>query len=189
MLSSLKELELLEDPPAAQGHHKAKHQTQEAHIAAAITWWRGQIKKSQTAQDPQEAVADMQKRIQSLEVERTKARRGVKVLLRDQGTSTQEDAQIQFRDVAVITDSSVERLAEEDLLRKVEDMVGQALRAAHALMGNEKRLKERIEAIGMRALRTAETNERELNAHTQVRTDSYCRQMEKFGIIIRIFDI
>lgn len=158
MLSSLKELELLEAPLAARGQHKADRQTQEAHIAAAITWWRGQ-----TARNPQEAVAHMQKQIQSLEVDRTKAqveetKRGVRELLRDQGTSTREDAQIQFRDVAVITDSSVE----EDLLkslRKVEDTVKH--------MGSEKRMKERIEAISMRverALSRAETTESQLNA-------------------------
>ncbi|XP_067269500.1 uncharacterized protein mrvi1 isoform X2 [Pseudorasbora parva] len=175
LVTLLKELEFLE---AAQGQHKAKRQTQEAHIAAAITWWRSQpkeSKKSQTAQDPQEAVVDMQKHTQSLEVNRTKAqmektKRGVKVLLTDQGTSTQEDAQIQFRDVAVITDLSAERWAEEDLLKtlkKVEDMVVQALRAAHVLMGSEKRVKERIGAISMRverALSRAETTESQLNA-------------------------
>lgn len=130
--------------------NKAKHQTQEAHIAAGITWWRGQAKdgkKNETAQDPQEAVRDMQKRLQILEVERTR------VLLKDQGTSTSEDTLIQFRDVAVVTDSSEEHLAAEDLLkssRKVEDMVAQVLQAAQVLMGCEKKIKERIEAISMR---------------------------------------
>ncbi|XP_051755054.1 uncharacterized protein mrvi1 isoform X7 [Ctenopharyngodon idella] len=172
LVTLLKELELLEAPLVAQGQHKTKSQTQEAHIAAAITWWRGQTKeakKSQTAKDPQEAVVDMQKQNQSLEVDR-ESKRGMRVLLQDQGTSTQEDAQIQFRDVAVITDSSAEHLAEEDLLkslRKVEDMVAQALRAAHVLMASEKRMKERIEAISMRVERVlsrAETTEGKLNA-------------------------
>lgn len=179
----------------AQGQHKTKSQTQEAHIAAAITWWRGQTKeakKSQTAKDPQEAVVDMQKQNQSLEVDR-ESKRGMRVLLQDQGTSTQEDAQIQFRDVAVITDSSAEHLAEEDLLkslRKVEDMVAQALRAAHVLMASEKRMKERIEAISIRVERVlsrAETTEGKLNAleatisaKTQVWTQNYWRQMHLY---------
>ncbi|KAK7175808.1 hypothetical protein R3I93_000157 [Phoxinus phoxinus] len=160
LVTLLKELELLEAPLAARGQHKVKRQTQEAHIAAAITWWR-----TQTARDPQEAVAHVQKHIRSLEMDRTKAqveesKRGVRQLLRDQGTSTQEDAQVRFRDVAAITDSSVE----EDLLkslRKVEDMV------ARVLMGSEKRMQERIEAISMsveRALRRAETTESQLDA-------------------------
>ncbi|CAM4531459.1 unnamed protein product [Leuciscus chuanchicus] len=175
LVTLLKELELLEAPLAARGQHKAKRQTQEAHIAAAIiTWWRGQ-----TARDPQEAVAHMQKQIQSLEVDRTKAqveetKRGVRELLKDQGTSTWEDAQIQFRDVAVITDSSVE----EDLLkslRKVEDMVKH--------MGSEKRMKERIEAISMRverALSRAETTESQLNAleDTQVSANTQTRDLQ-----------
>ncbi len=126
LLSSLKELE---------HKAKAKHQTQEAHIAAAITCWRGQTKedkKNQAAQVPQTPVMDIQKRSQSLEVNHITAqleetKRGMKVLLKDQGTSTGDDAQIQFRDVAVVTDSSAEHLAAEDLLkslRKVEDMLG-----------------------------------------------------------------
>ncbi|XP_077057899.1 inositol 1,4,5-triphosphate receptor associated 1 isoform X2 [Siphateles boraxobius] len=160
LMTLLKELELLEAPLAAQGQHKAKRLTQEDHIAAAITWWRGQ-----TPRDPQEAVADTHKQIQSMEVDRTKAqveetKHGVRELLKDQGTSTEEDSQIQFRDVAVITDLSVE----EDLLkslRKVEDMV------AHVVMGSENWMKERIEAISMRverALSRAETTESQLNA-------------------------
>lgn len=191
--SSLKELELLESPLAAHGQHKAKHQTHEAHIAAAITWWRGQTKEGKTnqaAQVPQETVMDIQKRIQSLEVNHITAqleetKHGMKVLLKDQGTSTCDDAQIQFRDVAVVTDSSAEHLASDDLLkslRKVEDMVAQALRAAQVLMGSKKRMKERIEAIGMRvekALSRAEATESQLSAleatisaNTQVWTDT-----------------
>ncbi|XP_050970428.1 inositol 1,4,5-triphosphate receptor associated 1 isoform X2 [Labeo rohita] len=178
LVTLLKELELLESPLAAQEQQKSKHQTQEAHIAAAITWWRGQTKdskKNQAAQVPQETVMDIQKRIQSLEVNHMTAqldetKRGMRVLLKDEGTSTWEDAQIQFRDVAVVTDSSAECLAAEDLLkslRKVEDMVVQALKAAQVLMGSERRMKERIEAISMRverALSRAETTESQLNA-------------------------
>ncbi len=176
LLSSLKELK-----------HKAKHQTQEAHIAAAITCWRDQTKedkKNQAAQVPQEPVMDIQKRSQSLEVNHITAqleetKRGMKVLLKDQGTSTGDDAQIQFRDVAVVTDSSAEHLAAEDLLkslRKVEDMLAQVL------MSSEKRIKERIEAIGMRvekALSRAEATESQIRAlettisdNTQVWTDT-----------------
>ncbi|KAG1941293.1 inositol 1,4,5-triphosphate receptor associated 2 isoform a [Pimephales promelas] len=157
LVTLLKELELLEAPLAARGQHKAKRQTQEAHIAAAITWWRGQ-----TARDPH-----AQKQIQSLEVDRTKAQvEETRELLKDQGTSTQEDSQVQFKDVAVITDSSVE----EDLLKsliKVEE-----------LMGSEKRRKERIEAISMRverALCRAETTERQLKAlEDTANTKSLC---------------
>lgn len=193
LLSSLKELELLESPLASHGQHKAKHQTQEAHIAAAITCWRDQTKedkKNQAAQVPQETVMDIQKRSQSLEVNHITAqleetKRGMKVLLKDQGTSTGDDAQIQFRDVAVVTDSSAEHLAAEDLLkslRKVEDMLAQALLPAQVLMSSEKRIKERIEAIGMRvekALSRAEATESQLraleatiSANTQVWTDT-----------------
>ncbi|XP_058638321.1 inositol 1,4,5-triphosphate receptor associated 1 isoform X2 [Onychostoma macrolepis] len=178
LVTLLKELELFESPLAAQGQHKAKHQTQEAHIAAAITWWTGQTKegkKNQAAQVPQETVMDIQKQMQSLEVNHIttqleETKRGMKVLLKDQGTSTGDDAQIQFRDVAVVTDSSAEHLAAEDLLkslRKVEDMAAQALRAAQVLMGSEKRMKERIEAIGMRvekALSRAKATESQLSA-------------------------
>ncbi|XP_056121757.1 uncharacterized protein LOC130100354 [Rhinichthys klamathensis goyatoka] len=174
LVTLLKELELLEAPLAARGQHKTKRQTQEAHIAAAITWWRGQ-----TARDPQEAVAHAQKQIQGLAVDRTKAqveetKRGVRELLKDQGTSTQEDSQIQFRDVAVITDSSVE----EDLLK--------SLRKVEELMGSEKRMKERIEAISMRVER-AETTERQLNAleDTTSANTQVCQHTarEKFRLI------
>lgn len=197
LLSSLKELELLETPLAAQAQHKAKHQTQEAH-RAAISWWRGQTKegkKNQAPQVPQETVTD----IQSLDVNHIRpaqleeAKCGMKVLLKDQGTSSCDDAQIQFRDVAVVTDSSAERLAAEELLkslRKVEDVVSQALRAAQVLMGSEKRIKERIEAISMRverALSRAEATESQLRAleatissNTQVRTG-----FRKIALIIK----
>ncbi|XP_073763609.1 inositol 1,4,5-triphosphate receptor associated 1 isoform X4 [Danio rerio] len=156
LVTLLKELELLESP---HGLHKAQHQTQEAHIAAAITWWRGQGKDgkiNQTVQDPQEAVRDMQKRLQILEVERTR------VILKDQGTSTSEDPLIQFRDVAMVTDSSEEHLAAGDMLkslRKVEDMVTEVLRAAQVLMGCEKKMKERIKAISMRMERALSRGE------------------------------
>ncbi|XP_016377081.1 uncharacterized protein LOC107715451 [Sinocyclocheilus rhinocerous] len=196
LVTLLKELELLETPLTAQGQNKAKHQTQEAHIAAAITWWRGQTKegkKNQAAQVPQETVMDIQKRIQSLEVNHIPAqleetKRCMRVLLKDQGTSTCDDTQIQFRDVAVVTDSSAERSATEDLLkslRKVEDMVTQALRAAQVLMGSEKRMKERIEAIGMRverALSRAEATESQLNAleaTISANTQSLCMSQSK----------
>ncbi|XP_042617000.1 inositol 1,4,5-triphosphate receptor associated 1-like isoform X3 [Cyprinus carpio] len=178
LLSSLKELELLESPLTAQGQNKAKHQTQEAHIPAAISWWRGQSKegkKNLAALVPQETVMDIQKRIQSLEVNHIPAqleetKRCMRVLLKDQGTSTCDNTQIQFRDVNVVTDSSAEGSATEDLLkslRKVEDMVTQALQAAQVLMGSEKRMKVRREAIGMRverALSRAEATESQLNA-------------------------
>ncbi|KTG00219.1 hypothetical protein cypCar_00009186 [Cyprinus carpio] len=94
----------------------------------------------------------------------------MRVLLKDQGTSTCDNTQIQFRDVNVVTDSSAEGSATEDLLkslRKVEDMVTQALQAAQVLMGSEKRMKVRREAIGMRverALSRAEATESQLNA-------------------------
>ncbi|XP_016405585.1 protein MRVI1-like [Sinocyclocheilus rhinocerous] len=201
LVTLLKELELLETPLAAQAQHKAKHQAQETHIAAAITWWRGQTKegkKNQAAQVPQETVMDIQKQIQSLEVNHIPAqleetKRGMKVLLKDQGTSTcdeSDDAQIQFRDVAVVTDSSAERLAPEELLeslRKVEDVVSQALRAAQVLMGSE----ERIEAIGMRvekALSRAEATESQLSAleaTISANTQSFCMsQSEATGLLV-----
>ncbi|XP_042582783.1 golgin subfamily A member 3-like [Cyprinus carpio] len=176
LVTLLKELELLETPLAAQGQHKAKHQRQEAHIAAAMTWWTGQIKegkKNQAAQVPQETVMDIQKPIQSLEVNHIRlegTKHGMKVLLKDQGTSTCNDAQIHFRDVAVVTDSSAEHLGAEELLkslRKVEDMVSQALRAAQVLMSSEERIKERIEAISMmveKALSRADATESQLSA-------------------------
>lgn len=182
LLTRLKELDLLKAPLAEQGKMLARNQTQEAHIAAAITWWRGQSKEgktSQTGRVPHETVSEVDRK--TAHVEETAC--GIRVVLKDQGTSTLEDFQVQagetwkktFRDVAVLTDSIVgdgedERLATEGLLealRRVENIVTQGITTAQVLIDDEKKIKERIEAINQRvdkALSRATVTENQLNA-------------------------
>lgn len=159
---------------------KSRHQTQEAHIAAAITWCRGQgkqCKKSQTGRDPHETVRAVHQQTPSLEVDRKTAHLeekmcGVSVVLKDQETRIFRDAQVQaeetwkkeFRDVAVLTDSLVETGGLLKAMRRVEDMVTQA---SQVLMDGEKEMKERIESIIQRmekALNRATATEHQLNA-------------------------
>lgn len=169
----LKDLDLLK-APLAEGKMLARNQTQEAHIAAAITWWRGQNKEaktSQTGREPHETVNQTDRKTAHLE----ETACGVKVVLKDCQVQAEETWKNEFRDAAVLTDSIVdageaEHVATEGLLealRRVENIVTQALKAAQVLMDDEKMIKERIEAINQRvekALSRAAVTENQLNA-------------------------
>ncbi|XP_073669519.1 uncharacterized protein [Paramisgurnus dabryanus] len=182
LMTLLNELELLKAPRTEQGKMltKSRHQTQEAHIAAAITWCRGQGKqctKIQTGRDPHETVRAVHQQTPSLAVDQKKAHLeekncGVSVVqesrtFRDAQVQAEETQKNEFRDVAVLTDSLVDVGETEGLLkalRRVEDMVTQA---SQVLMDGEKKIKERIESIAQRmekALNRATATEHQLNA-------------------------
>lgn len=160
LLSRLKELDLLK-ASLAEGEMLARNLTQEAHIAAAITWWRGQnkeVKTSQNGREPHETLREVER--MTAHVEETT--RGVRVILKDQGNSTFSDS--------IVDAGEAECLASEGLmeaLRRVENMVTKAVKAAHVLIDDAKLFKERMEAISQRvekALSRSAVTENQLNA-------------------------